>query len=221
MQISLGMRKSLENRVAIWISMPHAIELSAQVLPCRKSRDTETLTLPKYAHCRVKWFFYFENETQKVVRNYLRTPNPNYDPLKLRFSICGNPLKVWLFSSFILSIWISHRQWLQRRRRRSALAAETVRAPPTPPSLAQEPGLGAQPWGPAWGPSLGAQPGGPAWGQSLEEMEPCSLVWGRPHHFFGWLGRAESARAPCRLVPPLPTGQIQSRPLKPSFYCEN
>ena len=47
----------------------------------------------------------------------LRSPNPKYDPLKLRFSIWARPLKVLPFLIYILSIWISRRQWRQRRRR--------------------------------------------------------------------------------------------------------
>ena len=83
-------------------------------------------TVCEHIVIRVQWFFFFENETHTVVPNYLRTPIPNYDPLKLCFSIWGNLLKVWLFSSFILSIWISLRQWHQRRSRdKSAGSART------------------------------------------------------------------------------------------------
>ena len=53
--------------------------------------------LCRYLHSRVQWFFYFQNKTRTVEPNYLRTPNPNYDPLNLHFSICANPMKVWLF----------------------------------------------------------------------------------------------------------------------------
>ena len=66
---------------------------------------------------RVQWFLYFQNETHTVVLYDLRSPNPKYDPLKLRFSIWARPLKVLPFLIYILSIWISRRQWRQRRRR--------------------------------------------------------------------------------------------------------
>ena len=65
----------------------------------------------------VQWFLYFQNETHTVVLYDLRSPNPKYDPLKLRFSIWARPLKVLPFLIYILSIWISRRQWRQRRRR--------------------------------------------------------------------------------------------------------
>ena len=77
-------------------------------------------------HIRVQWFFDFQNKTHTVVRNYLRSPNSKCDPLKLRFSICANPLKVLPFLSYILSIWISRWQWRQRRNRdKSAGSART------------------------------------------------------------------------------------------------
>ena len=69
-------------------------------------------------YIRVQWFFDFQNKRYTVVLNYLRSPNPKYDPLKLCFSICANRLKVWLFSSYILRIWISRQQCRQSNHSR-------------------------------------------------------------------------------------------------------
>ena len=85
--------------------------------PVRGACEGDIWQYSIYIYIRVQWFLYFQNETHTVVLYDLRSPNPKYDPLKLRFSIWARPLKVLPFLIYILSIWISRRQWRQRRRR--------------------------------------------------------------------------------------------------------
>ena len=134
------------------------------------------------------------------MRNYLRSPNPKYDPLKLRFSICASPLKVLPFKSYILRIWISRRQWRQSNHSRwigkgSALFSREIHAIVI---------------------VLQTQP--------VRRLKRCELhpPPSQPGPAPGWsqAGGGKLGRAPCRLVPPHLKGQIQSRPSKPSFYCE-
>ena len=197
-------------------------------------------------YSRVEWFFDFQMATHTVVPNYPRSPNPKYDPLKLHFSICARPLKVLPFlklysedlnflpamtseeeeedkSAGSLCTFSWRGGYSDCTTNSAGPTAETVQAPPPPPS-------------PAWSSSkvrkmartaahlpVGLRhfqtlPPGPAWPGLARQ------VCRGPRHFSdstGWPGRAESAPTPCRLVPPPPTGQIQSRPLKPSFYREN
>ena len=141
-----------------------------------------------YIYIRVEWFFYFQMGAQIVVPNYLRSPNPKYDPLKLRFSICANRLKVWLFSSYILRIWISRRQSRQSPH------------PYLQPGPAPEFRKNRNPTGRC--------------ATSLTIF--LTLLDDPASPAPGW-----SRAGGDRLVPPPPTGQIQSRPSKPAFYSEN